>query len=68
MGSFSVSHWVIVAIVILVLFGPGKISSAMGDLGKGVRAFRTGVSDAEPSKETSGEVPAIDDCGSKCEN
>jgi len=45
MGSFSMMHWVIVALVVLVLFGRGKISETMGDFGKGIRSFRKGLSD-----------------------
>jgi sec-independent protein translocase protein TatA len=38
-------HWVIVALVILVLFGRGKISETMGDFGKGIKSFRKGMAD-----------------------
>ena len=51
MGSFSVWHWLIVLAVVLLLFGGrGKISSLMGDFGKG--AFKKGVG-AQP------EEPAV---------
>jgi sec-independent protein translocase protein TatA len=44
MGSFSVWHWLIVlAVVLLVFGGRGKISSLMGDFGKGLSAFKKGV-------------------------
>jgi sec-independent protein translocase protein TatA len=43
MGSFSLSHWLIVLIAILILFGAGRIVAAMSDLARGVRAFRTGM-------------------------
>jgi sec-independent protein translocase protein TatA len=45
MGSFSLSHWLIVLVVILILFGAGRIPAAMSDLARGVRAFRTGMRD-----------------------
>jgi sec-independent protein translocase protein TatA len=45
MGTFSLSHWLIVLVVILILFGAGRIPAAMGDLARGVRAFRTGMRD-----------------------
>jgi sec-independent protein translocase protein TatA len=51
MGSFSLSHWLLVLAVVLILFGAGRIPKAMGDLARGVRAFRTGMRDdgaAEP--------------------
>ena len=47
MGSFSFTHWIIVAIVVLVLFGRGRISETMGDFGKGMKAFRRGLSEDE---------------------
>ena len=47
MGGFSMWHWLIVALVILVLFGRGKISETMADFGKGVRSFRKGLSDTD---------------------
>ena len=45
MGSMSLWHWVIVALVILVLFGRGKISEMMGDFGKGVSSFKKGLAE-----------------------
>lgn len=45
MGSFSVWHWVIVLAVVLLLFGRGKIPELMGDVAKGIRSFKNGLSD-----------------------
>ncbi|GBR17243.1 twin-arginine translocase TatA/TatE family subunit [Gluconobacter frateurii] len=46
MGSLSVWHWAIVLGVMLVLFGGGKrLSSTMGDLGRGLKTFRKEISD-----------------------
>lgn len=55
MGTFSMAHWIVVALVILVLFGPGKISQTLGDFGKGIGAFRRGLSD-ESSGDGSEQV------------
>ena len=45
MGFTSIWHWLIVLIIVVVLFGGrGKISSLMGDLGKGLRNFKKGMS------------------------
>jgi sec-independent protein translocase protein TatA len=45
MGSFSIWHWLIVLAVVLLLFGgKNKISALMGDFGKGLSAFKKGVS------------------------
>ena len=44
MGSLSIWHWLIVLAVVLLLFGGrGKISQLMGDFGKGLKAFKKGV-------------------------
>lgn len=47
MGSFSIWHWVVVVLVILLLFGHGKISDLMGDVAGGIKAFRKGIKDDE---------------------
>lgn len=48
MGSMSPLHWIIVAVVVLVLFGGrGKLSSIMGDAAKGVKAFKDGLKDED---------------------
>ena len=52
MGGFgSIWHWIIVALVVLVLFGRGRISEVMGDFGKGISSFKTGMSEAEKEAE-----------------
>jgi sec-independent protein translocase protein TatA len=43
MGTFSLSHWVVVLAIVLIVFGAGRIPTAMGDLARGMRAFRTGM-------------------------
>ena len=48
MGSFSIWHWLIVLLVVMVLFGGrGKISSLMGDFAQGIKAFKKGMADEE---------------------
>jgi sec-independent protein translocase protein TatA len=49
MGSMSIWHWVIVALVVLLLFGKGRISEMMGDLAKGIKSFKKGLADDEAS-------------------
>lgn len=53
MGSFSIWHWLIVIVVVLLLFGGrGKLSGLMGDAAKGIRAFRDGLkNDGEQSTD-----------------
>lgn len=56
MGSFSIWHWLIVLVVVLVLFGgKGKLSQLMGDMAKGITAFKKGLKEdkaVEPDEET----------------
>ncbi len=48
MGSFSMWHWLVVGAVLLLVFGGrGKISDMMGDVAKGIKAFKKGMSDEE---------------------
>ncbi|WP_337181378.1 twin-arginine translocase TatA/TatE family subunit [Shinella sp.] len=49
MGSFSIWHWLIVLVVVLLLFGRGKIPELMGDVAKGIKSFKKGMSDEENS-------------------
>ena len=50
MGSFSPVHWIILAVLVLLLFGGrGKLSGIMGDAAKGIRAFREGLKSDEPA-------------------
>ncbi|MGH6897186.1 MAG: twin-arginine translocase TatA/TatE family subunit [Geminicoccaceae bacterium] len=54
MGSFSLSHWVVVLAIVLILFGAGRIPKAMGDLARGIRSFRSGMRE-EPATEAEGD-------------
>ncbi|MGS1016774.1 twin-arginine translocase TatA/TatE family subunit [Allosphingosinicella humi] len=47
MGGFSLWHWLVVGIVILLLFGKGRFSDMMGDVAKGLKSFKKGMSDDE---------------------
>jgi sec-independent protein translocase protein TatA len=43
MGSFSISHWLIVLAIVALLFGTGKLKTLGGDLGAAVRGFKGGM-------------------------
>ncbi|MCF1709052.1 twin-arginine translocase TatA/TatE family subunit [Tabrizicola sp. J26] len=43
MGEFSLSHILVVAVVVILLFGRGKVGALMGEVGKGISAFKNGV-------------------------
>ena len=54
-GTFSILHWIVVLAVVLLLFGGrGKVSAIMGDFGKGLRNFKTGLKGTE--EEANAEV------------
>lgn len=54
MGSLSIWHWLIVGAIILLVFGGrGKISDMMGDVAKGIKAFKKGMSDEEATDSAS---------------
>ncbi|MBX6373273.1 MAG: twin-arginine translocase TatA/TatE family subunit [Acetobacteraceae bacterium] len=60
MGSFSIWHWLIVLAVVLLLFGgSGKISNLMGDLAKGIKSFKKNMAeDSDASMEAQATTPA----------
>lgn len=51
MGSFSIWHWLIVLVVVLLLFGRGKIPELMGDFAKGIKSFKKGMQDEKDEAE-----------------
>ncbi len=60
MGTFSVWHWLIVLVVVLVLFGGGgKIPKLMRDMGMGINAFKKGLKEeGKKDKDLSDSDPA----------
>jgi sec-independent protein translocase protein TatA len=51
--DFGAPELIIVLVIVILLFGPGRIASLSGELGKGIRSFKDGLnSDNEPSHET----------------
>jgi sec-independent protein translocase protein TatA len=49
MGGASIWHWIVVGLVVVLLFGRGKISEMMGDVAKGIKAFKKGMTEEEPA-------------------
>lgn len=55
MGTFSIWHWIIVLVVVLVLFGGGgKLTKLMGDAGRGITAFKKGLKE-DPKAKAEGD-------------
>ncbi|MBI0065806.1 MULTISPECIES: twin-arginine translocase TatA/TatE family subunit [Commensalibacter] len=64
MGSMSIWHWLIVLIVVLLVFGSGKISTLMGDLAKGIKIFKKNIAEDEtPSSQSKTILPDVDNKG-----
>jgi len=57
MGSFSIWHWLVVLLVVLLLFGGGKVSSLMGDFAKGIKSFKKNMAEDDASMEESADKP-----------
>ena len=51
LGNIGLPGLILIAIVVLVLFGRGKISSLMGEVGKGITAFKKGVDEGKNAIE-----------------
>ncbi len=56
MGGLSGMHWLIVLVVILIVFGAGKLPRVAGDLALGIKAFKKGMQ--EPEAEAPSAQPA----------
>jgi sec-independent protein translocase protein TatA len=50
MGGFSLIHWIILGVVILLLFGGNRFSAMMGDVAKGLKSFKQGMSEDDTPK------------------
>lgn len=57
MGSFSLWHWIIVLVVILVLFGRGRVADVMGEFGKGIKSFKSGMNEDDSKPATPAPPP-----------
>ena len=56
MGTFSIWHWLIVLVVVVLIFGTKKLGSLGGDLGKAVRGFKDGVKPEDSSVTEKAEI------------
>ena len=64
MGAMSIWHWVILLLIVVLLFGKGKISDVMGDVAKGIKSFKKGMSDddevADAPAKTIDHKPSVE--------
>ncbi len=61
MGEFSLAHWLVVLLIVLIFFGGRRIPEVMRGLGEGIRSFKEGMSGTEKPAETKPpeEKPAL---------
>jgi len=50
MGLGGISHWIILLVIVLLLFGATRISSVMGEFGKGIKSFKKGLADEDEDR------------------
>lgn len=55
MGGFSIWHWLIVLLVVVLLFGTKKLRNVGSDLGSAIKSFRKGLAEDEPAQLEPGE-------------
>jgi len=60
MGSLSIWHWLLVILVVVLLFGRGKISDLMGDVAKGIKSFKKGMADDTADAEGDDKVKSLE--------
>lgn len=58
MGSFSIWHWLVVLLVVILVFGTKKLGNIGSDLGKAVRGFKEGVKSGEDSESADSKPSA----------
>ena len=56
LGNIGLPGILLIAIVVLVLFGRGKISGLMGEVGKGITSFKKGISEGDKEIAEAGEI------------
>ncbi|MFM9976747.1 MAG: twin-arginine translocase TatA/TatE family subunit [Sphingomonadaceae bacterium] len=59
MGGLSIWHWLVVGIIVLLLFGKGRFSDMMGDVAKGLKSFKKGMSEDEANAATPAVQPTL---------
>ncbi len=60
MGAGSIWHWIILLLIVVLLFGRGKISDIMGDVAKGIKSFKKGMADDEEVASSSNDGKTIE--------
>jgi sec-independent protein translocase protein TatA len=60
MGGLSIWHWLVVGVIVMLLFGKGRFSDMMGDVAKGIKSFKKGMSEEdEPARPAPEPQPRL---------
>ena len=51
MGTMSIWHWLIVGVLVILLFGGSRFSNMMGDVAKGIKQFKKGMSEDDEAED-----------------
>jgi sec-independent protein translocase protein TatA len=54
------SEWIIILLIVILLFGPGRIGKIAGELGRGIKSFREGLSEAKQEGEETDSASNVD--------
>lgn len=57
MGGVSIWHWIVVGVIVMLLFGRGKVSELMGDVAKGIKSFKKGMAEDDTPPPPSATTP-----------
>ena len=60
MGNLGGWEWVIILVIVVVLFGVGRISKIAGEMGGGIRAFKKGLQGDEKDKDSTKQENTIE--------
>ena len=60
MGASSIWHWVILLLIVVILFGRGKISEVMGGVAKGSKSFKKGMAEDDDVAKPASDGKTID--------
>ena len=52
MGGMSLVHWLVVAVIVILLFGGSRFSNMMGDVAKGIKNFKKGMAEEDEAPST----------------
>ena len=59
MGGLSLWHWLVVGVVVMLLFGKGRFSDMMGDVAKGIKSFKKGMTEEDEPTNVDRPAPRL---------